>query len=763
MLLLGLTSYAIIFAQQPVINFDNFSPIYSTGELPPEVSMSGNDFVESHRESVMNEGGKKNRKAKKQFLLSSSYNIKDLFVSGRVLYNDPLSVYVEKVRKVVTAADPQLQDQTKVFIIKSSVVNAFATHQGYIFITTGLLAKLENEAQLAFILCHELIHYKNKHVVKSYVESVKIDRENGSYQKNNIDAKYLAKANYSRENESEADMLGFELYAKSGYSAQAVSDVFTVLKFAEEPIENYTFETKNLLETQYLVLPDAYYLAEIDEITGDDEDSDDSRSTHPNLKRRRADITTQIASTPNLDNGERSNYLVSEVEFNTVKKLARFDLCHTNLIDRDYDLAIYQAYCLMHDYGNNTYLKKCVLKGLYGLYKYSNAKRFDEVCYNYKKMEGEFQRVTFLFSQMKADELDVIALNYGWRLKKELKDNDVEVNVIVDDLFFDLAKHHHHDKSFFSLTAASDTLKTQEPEEEKKDEKSRSRIGKYKKKKEETKGYIAYAFVDLLQDNDFSSTYDAMIKKSSGKGVESEVAVKTKKRKNKALKYDINTTDWQEQNVNEGKYNEDKDLYALGIDKVIIVNPFYLQIDERKTSPIIYAGTEDKQTQFNKNIAELSKTINLDVEIIDKHKLTTTSIDYYNDMAVLIDWIDERADHKTMEILPTDYLKIEEITKKYGTEHISFMGAIKFIEKKNPYKNIIYGVLCMIPYTWFVTIPYFIKRLDHTYVYTTVFNLRTGQPEMVKYGQSPSNDREFVVKSFLYDYLKQIKRTGKNR
>lgn len=744
-------------------DFNNFTPLYSSGELPVEATMSGSEFVETARDAVMNEGGKKNKKAKKEFLVTSSYNIKDLFVSGRVLYNDPISTYVNKVHKYVTASDAKLQAETKVFVIKSSVVNAFATNQGYVFITTGLLAKLKNEAQLGFVLCHELIHYKNKHVIKSYVEAVKIEREDGAYQKNNIDAKYLAKTNYSRENESEADRQGFELYSKTDYSTDAVSQVFTILKFANTPIENYVFDTKGMFETEHLVFPQEYAITEVSELSGEEEDEEDIRSTHPNLKRRRADISTQIAALA-IDNAKRVNYILPEDEFIKVQKLSQFDLCHTNLLDRDYDLAIYNAACLLKNNPGNIYLKKIVLKGIYGLYKYAHAERFRQVCNSYNDVSGEQQRLNFLLDKMQAEELSVVALNYAWRLKKELKNNDGEVNVIVDDLFYDMVRHHYRDKEFFSLKTQSEQPTTVEPTD-KKESKPRTRTDKIRKEKAEVTGYLNYAFVDLLKDSAFANTYDALIRKAFPKKSygEDELAKGKKKRKNKELKYDKDTKDWLEQNVNSGRYNEDKDTYALGLDKLIVVNPFYLQIDERKSSPILYSGTEEKQKLFNENIADLSGDIKLDVEIIDKNKLSQTSIDYYNDMSVLLDWINERADHKSLEILPTDYLRIEEISKKYGTEHIGFMGTINFIEKKNQYKNIVYGALCIIPYMWFITIPYFIKRLDHTYVYTTVFNLRTGQPEMIKYGQSPSNDREYVVKSFLYDYLNQVKQKPKKR
>src|SRR5690606_37363433 len=112
------------------------------------------------------------RKAKKDFSLMNSFEMKDFLFSGRVIFNDPLSAYINRVANEVLKADPSLQGKLTFYVIRSTDVNAFSTHEGMIFINEGIVAELENEAQLAFLLCHEIIHYKNNHVMNSYVENV---------------------------------------------------------------------------------------------------------------------------------------------------------------------------------------------------------------------------------------------------------------------------------------------------------------------------------------------------------------------------------------------------------------------------------------------------------------------------------------------------------------------------------------------------------------------------------------------------------------
>ena len=52
-------------------------------------------------------------------------------------------------------------------VIKSPEINAYATPGGYIFITTSALQLMENEAQLAAVLAHEIAHVTDRHIVKT--------------------------------------------------------------------------------------------------------------------------------------------------------------------------------------------------------------------------------------------------------------------------------------------------------------------------------------------------------------------------------------------------------------------------------------------------------------------------------------------------------------------------------------------------------------------------------------------------------------------
>src|SRR5687768_1206955 len=89
------------------------------------------------------------------------------------LYDDPeLQAYVTRVGQKVLAEtelrEPEAAAQYKntqftFRVLNSPVVNAFAVPGGYVYVTRGLLTHLDNEAQLAVVLGHEIGHVAARH------------------------------------------------------------------------------------------------------------------------------------------------------------------------------------------------------------------------------------------------------------------------------------------------------------------------------------------------------------------------------------------------------------------------------------------------------------------------------------------------------------------------------------------------------------------------------------------------------------------------
>lgn len=83
------------------------------------------------------------------------------------LYEHPeLTRYVNLVGQAVALTCDRPNVDYHFAILNHDSINAFATPAGYVFITRGLLQQLQNEAELAAVLGHEIGHISEKHILK---------------------------------------------------------------------------------------------------------------------------------------------------------------------------------------------------------------------------------------------------------------------------------------------------------------------------------------------------------------------------------------------------------------------------------------------------------------------------------------------------------------------------------------------------------------------------------------------------------------------
>lgn len=130
-------------------------------------------------------------------------------------------------------------------ILDSPAVNAFALPGGFVYVTRGLMAHLENEAQLAVVLGHEIAHVAARHASQRAFEQQMgqiallggaiagqelLGVPGGDILQAGSQAAQFLFLKYSREDERESDGLGVEYAARLGYDAAEGADFFTTLE-----------------------------------------------------------------------------------------------------------------------------------------------------------------------------------------------------------------------------------------------------------------------------------------------------------------------------------------------------------------------------------------------------------------------------------------------------------------------------------------------------------------------------------------------------
>jgi predicted Zn-dependent protease len=159
--------------------------------------------------------------------------------------DESLQTYVQSVGDKLASVSHRSELLYRFTVLDSPDINAFALPGGYIYITRGLMAYLNSEAELAAVLGHEIGHVTARHGVRQQSAS---QAANLGYTLGSIlfpDLRAAPSQNlfnilggallsgYGREHELESDGLGAEYLARAGYEPKAMIEVIRVLKDQE--------------------------------------------------------------------------------------------------------------------------------------------------------------------------------------------------------------------------------------------------------------------------------------------------------------------------------------------------------------------------------------------------------------------------------------------------------------------------------------------------------------------------------------------------
>jgi hypothetical protein len=158
--------------------------------------------------------------------------------SGRLVRDPELNSYM---REIFCDLSPDYCDDIRLYIVRSPGFNATMMANGTMQLWTGMLLRVQNEAQLAAVLGHELTHYSRRHTLQKWrdiraktdalvffnfatavvglgvVGLVAMIATMGSIQ------------SFNREQERESDRAGFEMMAKAGYDPEEAPRIWEAL------------------------------------------------------------------------------------------------------------------------------------------------------------------------------------------------------------------------------------------------------------------------------------------------------------------------------------------------------------------------------------------------------------------------------------------------------------------------------------------------------------------------------------------------------
>jgi hypothetical protein len=243
-------------------------------------------------------------------LTGTSSAINSMHKSGSVIFSGKAVDYLNELKDYLLADFNDYKNLIHVYITKDPSHNAFSIVNGNIYVNVGLLANLQNEAQLAFILSHEIMHIVNKHSIGRQLSE---DGFKSSYDDKDIlkdlDLDFLEKHSSEKLDEFEADLDGIKLYSKTAYSYNEALQAIESLNFYEDINKDVSL-TADLL---FLPQSELDYLNALKTVEIPEEAA--SEGTHPSSELRYTALK-ELISYDTLTHGNK-HFLIRDSLFFT--------------------------------------------------------------------------------------------------------------------------------------------------------------------------------------------------------------------------------------------------------------------------------------------------------------------------------------------------------------------------------------------------------------------------------------------------------------
>lgn len=713
----------VLFAQ---VDFDNYKTLTSQGNIPLDFTARTYDKIETEirnetseiyyneEESQVLSVEQELLNQKKIFLKNIHYGIDEILHSGIVVFGDDVSNYTKKIATILLKNDTLLLSKLRFYTLKSNHCNAFSTDQGIIFVTTGLIARLQNESQLAFIIAHEIAHYNEKHVLKTF--QYHIENKNNTIKNLSI---------YSKDKEFEADKLGLRWYFEAGYGKNELSPTFDVMTQTHLPFDNIQipkeyFYSNQLYIPEYL-FPSKKYLIKTNE------DYNDEESSHPNIKKRKTEIELESEKYSSWSN---KIYQVDEKIFFNIRMICRFETIRTDIIEANYGNALYSIFLLEQHYPQSIFLKKMKAQSWLGLVKYKKQGDISETINNINELEGESALIHFFIHHLNLEALQTIALRNIYDLKKSLSNNK-EINEIFNVLVSEIAKNENFNLDNYSKINFEPTTVDFHKEINLSNSINDS-ITKNKSQNSfflDSTNFYLFGIYDILSDTIFTKKYNSL------------------------RRFELLLKDEPSTFIEESK---DEQLY-INTKDFIIVDPSVLSY---KHGNLDLIKSEKLKQDFSYGIKLAANDLNSKVNILDRDHLSVSSTELFNDRSTLLNFMSQ-VSQKNYNVFPVDYECLETIKQNYGSSKVLFSWVIHVYDVKPTAGEIFLFFIVAYP-----SIPIYLSiKLfmgNHTEMNVAVFDLDKGNIDVFTKYLFKDKPNKYQLGAHMYNLLKKMSRSKIN-
>jgi beta-barrel assembly-enhancing protease len=690
-------------------DFTHYKTLVSQGPIPVDFTVATSQKVIDDVEQKQTEF---TSAEERRFFESIHYSIESILHSGNVVYGDDITLYIQAVADNLLRDEPRLKKELRFYTVKSNATNAFSTEQGIIFVTTGLVSQLSSEAQLAYVLSHEIAHYTEKHVMENY-----------SFRTKSTSRRIEKMSAHSREHEFAADRIALKLYNHAGYSVQEIIPSFDMLMYSYLPFGQVKIP-ENYFRTEQMYIPDSYFTTKEYPIEAE-EDYNDETHTHPNIKRRKYAVSDEIAFYADWDTVV---YALEKSRFLYVRNLARFECVRTSILDTRYGEALYSVFLLEREFPESVYLQQMKAQAWLGLMQLKEGMRINEFLPSSDDYEGESAPLFFFLKKLTNTGMTTVAIRTIYDAQQRfpqdsmlvaLKDKLARILAKTDDFkWTDYADKTFHESAELaktktdSLHAAlnnptAEDLSAGQTGPKSKYDKIRSKKTIHTPESFDSLKFYAYALPDVLLDSVFLADYTRY----------HTAYLKTKKTDEELLAEEINR---------QKKPDPYALLHGIGLQKIVLVQPGAdCEVNER---PVWKMTDKCEESMFN-GVASSTAKAGLELINVDQRNFIRTGTTGYNERNILYNLLEQAASNPEGEFVPVDYESLKLLERELGTSNVLFTA-----------------------------VDYYSDNGEHTTMTTLLIDMTAGtvQASVLEYGSAPKTSQFAGIYSQIFKRLKAM-------
>lgn len=429
----------LFFTQAAHWGYSQMKPVYS---FPPKDSLyTARVYTQAaeHHTLEIQQLSKENREDFKSILDKRFEMVADLFENDRIISYSEATDFLQKVSGRILQKNPELNSiSPRILFSRDWWPNAYSVGEGTLVINAGLLIHLNNEAELAFVISHELAHlyldHSNKAIRKNIntVKSPEFQQELKRLSKQEYGAgaefdkllKNLAfgSRKHSRTNEAEADLQAWKFLRNSGYDCNGIRTCLQLLDKVDQlslyaPIHlnklfnfsEYPFK-KRWIENESAIFG---AMAMPKSTSASDEDS---LKTHPDCSRRIEFLQDSIALC-----AHSNSFVTNENQFKVLQKEFEMEVMEGLYNSKNYSKNLYCSLQLLQSEKEEAFAVFNIARVLNTIFEKQKSHELGKwIDKEDRKQEEDFKLLLRMLDRIRLDELAQLSYNFCFKYKDKM-------------------------------------------------------------------------------------------------------------------------------------------------------------------------------------------------------------------------------------------------------------------------------------------------------------------------------------------------------